>query len=225
MWGREVKDFLQYLLNAHHISELIHSASGPASFIHQLFVEHLLHARHLIGAEAKRQSRDAPWPLKLTVQTSLMMEGPTIYFPQMAQDCQDLWSCSLADSLGNDCADFLNLACPQPDSHTCPSCLPVFPLQEMALSRSRTQARSLGFPSRALFCSILNPPPVQSICSSWGVYFQNHFESIWFSVLSLSHLSPGHQRSHLDTTSAAWLALWLLAPSDHYPHSRQEEAP
>lgn len=63
----------------------MYSTGGPVSFTYQFFVEYLLCAKatsQMLNLQNKAEL--VPGVLELTVQTWLMMEGPTVCFGQTA---------------------------------------------------------------------------------------------------------------------------------------------
>lgn len=120
----------------------------------------------------------------LTVQTPLMMEGPTVCFRQMARDLRGLWSCLLAHSLGN-------LQTLQPSVR--PAGFPQLPLLPAGFptSGNGTATHQVLRPdtwvSAAVPSSSLPSSPPGCSVSAAPVMFisQTYFESLRCSLISL----------------------------------------
>lgn len=150
----------------------------------------------------------------LTVQTPLMMEGPTVCFCQMARDRRGLWSCLLAHSLGN-------LQTLQPSMR--PAGFPQLPLLPAGFptSGNGTATHQVLRPdtwvSAAVPSSSLPSSPPGCSPSAAPVMFisQTYFESLWCSLISFPSLSRP-AALYLEPMSAPhWSS--RACPSQHYP--------
>lgn len=160
--------FIQQVVQLHSSSFLLSTHYGQGTFLR---------------AEATMQSRAGPW-------------SPGAHCSHVANDGRT--NCLLLSrvlrlleprelppgSFSRSSADASNLACPTLGPHTSPSCLQVSPPQEMALPPTRhagQRRECVSVACRDLLLTTIHPAPLQSICSSHEVNFQNRFVSIRFA--------------------------------------------